>query len=264
MNAVERHTERIRLAEMDDVRRLLPPPPLRVLEIGAGSGWQAAELARAGYAVTAVDVQPWPSEPYHPVTLYDGAALPFPDAAFDVVFSSNVLEHIRELDRLQLEICRVLAPEGRAIHVVPSPWWRLWTMATHYCVLGRLVRSALAHLRSESETARRLPNAIPTGSAAASPKAVGAGRIGRWVLTLLLSPRHGERGNRLSEAWYFRAAWWRRHFTANGFAVIAERPGGLAYTGNTLLGSRLSIAARRRLAAVTGSATRLFVLRARR
>ena len=40
------------------VRANLPPPPCRVLEVGAGEGELAASLAAAGYAVTAIDPDP--------------------------------------------------------------------------------------------------------------------------------------------------------------------------------------------------------------
>jgi SAM-dependent methyltransferase len=38
-----------------DMLHLVPPPPCRVLDIGAGSGRDAAALARQGYGVTAVE-----------------------------------------------------------------------------------------------------------------------------------------------------------------------------------------------------------------
>lgn len=37
------------------LKRVLPPAPLRILEVGAGDGSVAIELARAGYDVTAID-----------------------------------------------------------------------------------------------------------------------------------------------------------------------------------------------------------------
>jgi SAM-dependent methyltransferase len=256
------HTERMRAAELAEILRFVPPPPQRVLEIGAGSGWQAALLARAGYRVTAVDLQAWPNTPQYPVVRYDGRLLPFQDAAFDVVFSSNVLEHVHDLNQLGGEIRRVLAPAGIAVHVLPSPWWRLWTTATHYLVLVRLMRDALNHLAKESQTGTPAAAARPA-AVSADQATIGVRRVARWMRTLLLSPRHGERGSALTEAWYLRPLWWRRHFSAIGFEVVSERPLGIAYTGNIVLGLRLSLVARRRLAAVLGSATYLFVLRPR-
>ena len=38
--------------------------------------------------------------------------LPFPDGFFDVVCSLNSLDHVDNLDKTIIEICRVLAPRG--------------------------------------------------------------------------------------------------------------------------------------------------------
>ena len=38
--------------------------------------------------------------------------LPFPDSSFDVVCSLNSLDHVDNLDKTIIEICRVLAPRG--------------------------------------------------------------------------------------------------------------------------------------------------------
>ena len=40
------------------LRRLLPPPPARVLDAGAGTGFVSLLLAREGYRVTALDLAP--------------------------------------------------------------------------------------------------------------------------------------------------------------------------------------------------------------
>ena len=40
------------------LRRLLPPPPARVLDVGAGTGFLSLLLAGQGYRVTAVDLSP--------------------------------------------------------------------------------------------------------------------------------------------------------------------------------------------------------------
>jgi SAM-dependent methyltransferase len=124
--------ETIRRYELDVVLLLLPDSG-RVLEIGAGAGWQAKYLANRGYIVSAIDL---PSSNYlenriWPVIDYDGSKIPFDDNTFDVIFSSNVLEHIPNVYAIQEEIHRVLKQDGRVIHVLPSSGWRFWTNIAH-------------------------------------------------------------------------------------------------------------------------------------
>lgn len=124
--------EAIRRHELDVVLLLLPNSG-RVLEIGAGAGWQAKYLANRGYIVSAIDL---PSSNYlekriWPVIDYDGSKIPFDDNTFDVIFSSNVLEHIPNIYAFQEEIHRVLKQDGLVIHVLPSSGWRFWTNISH-------------------------------------------------------------------------------------------------------------------------------------
>lgn len=126
------HLQALRESELKLVRSLLPASG-RLLEIGAGAGWQARALAAAGYEVSAIDL---PASNYRdariwPVTDYDGVTLPFAPATFDIVFSSNVLEHIPHVRAFQSEIRRVLRPGGLAVHVLPSASWRAWTSVAH-------------------------------------------------------------------------------------------------------------------------------------
>ena len=125
------HLEAIRLHELKAVLELMPPQS-NVLEVGAGTGWQARALAEHGHNVSAVELasRNYREAPVWPVTEYDGEHLPFPPDSFDLVFSSNVLEHIPKLQEFQQELHRVLKPGGSAIHIVPSSTWSLWTNLT--------------------------------------------------------------------------------------------------------------------------------------
>lgn len=105
----------------------------RILEIGAGNGWQAQLLENRGYDVSAIDI---PSSEYRtsrvwPVTEYDGKKIPFEDNTFNIIFSSNALEHISHVYEFQKEIHRVLMPDGVVLHVLPSSSWSVWHSIAH-------------------------------------------------------------------------------------------------------------------------------------
>jgi 2-polyprenyl-3-methyl-5-hydroxy-6-metoxy-1,4-benzoquinol methylase len=122
----------IRLHELNVIINMLPSKG-RLLEIGAGTGWQSQAFEKLGYNVSAIDLQ---SSNYFetriwPVTDYDGRKIPFDDNTFSIVFSSNALEHIPHIYEFQDEIHRVLKPDGCVIHILPSSSWRLWSIITH-------------------------------------------------------------------------------------------------------------------------------------
>jgi SAM-dependent methyltransferase len=78
----------------------LPPPPARVLEVGAGSGELARLLAGAGYDVVPID--PAGEDDVAPVALLD---LDEPDASFDAAVAVVSLHHVEPFE----ESCRRLA-----------------------------------------------------------------------------------------------------------------------------------------------------------
>lgn len=54
---------------------------------------------------------------------YDGKKLPFSDEEFDWVFSTEVFEHIFNLEEILKELNRVLVPGGRIFCTVPFVWY---------------------------------------------------------------------------------------------------------------------------------------------
>ena len=236
--------ERIRRKELDCVLPLLPERG-RVLEVGAGAGWQARALAEAGYQVEAIDLEQasYRDKRVWRVTTYDGERVPYPDACFDVVFSSNVLEHVAHVEALQAELLRVLAPGGVAVHVLPTPTWRVWTTLTHY-----------------PDLLKRLIARLPPRRGAAGAAGSGPARPRPALRKLLIPPRHGAFGDVLSEAWWFSRRRWLPLFARTGWDVVAMHPVRLFYSGNLLLGALLPLPARRLLSRVLGSSGLIYVL----
>lgn len=236
------HLRELREHELQQVVSLLPPGS-SVLEIGAGAGWQAKALADLGFDVQAIDVaeSTYAEHQIWPVQIYDGHRIPFPDRWFDVVFSSNVLEHVPHVEAFQAEIRRVLKPGGIAIHVVPSGSWRFWTSLSHYADL-------LRNLKGDWE-----------GSCDASLHE-RARWLARRIRESLLPPRHGERGNVVTEIFFFSRWFWVPFFRRAGWRVVARKSNGLLYTGYQIFALRLSVHARRLLSYLGGSACTIYVL----
>jgi ubiquinone/menaquinone biosynthesis C-methylase UbiE len=244
------HLNRLRLAELEVVRRFLPPQA-RILEIGAGTGRQGMELRKFGYDVAMIEIESsdYLSNRLCEITNYNGRDIPFGDAAFDVVFSSNVLEHVPELSYLHREISRVLKRDGYAIHVVPTHFWRFWSIFT---VLPAAVQRVHA-LRNQF--------LLKSFSKAEMQRVIGVvAMTGRHLAGAFIQRRHGERGNVLSELRLFHPSWWRKNFKSNGYLITHEQPIGLFYTGSMALGEKLRIEQRKRLASAFGSACELFVV----
>jgi SAM-dependent methyltransferase len=99
---------------------LKPPPNARWLDVGCGTG-AFSELIAAGCAPgTLAGIDPSPEQigyarehfPRFQFEVADAAAIPFPDAAFDVVASALVLHFIPDRRAAFAEMRRVLATGG--------------------------------------------------------------------------------------------------------------------------------------------------------
>ncbi len=237
----------IREEELTRMLALLPKSG-KVLEIGAGAGWQARRLSELGFDITAVDVETgnYRQHQVWPVQLYDGKHLEFPDESFDIIFSSNVLEHVEEIEKFQLEMARVLRKDGVAIHIMPSVPWRTWTLLGHYFGLLKKFFSRVA----------------PAASGGNTSIARGVKRsLVAKILNVIVPRRHGERGNVFSEFVLFGKEAWKKVFQENGWTVVRIEPSNLWYTGHCLVGGWLSIDQRTRISTWLGSSANIFVVK---
>lgn len=96
----------------------------RVLELGCGTGQMAVHMARAGFAVTAIDLSPAnvaaARERGVAATVADFADLPFDDGSYDAAFAFNSMLHVPSDDVVAVltEIRRVLRRGGLLLVVV--------------------------------------------------------------------------------------------------------------------------------------------------
>jgi SAM-dependent methyltransferase len=104
------------------VARLLPPPPARVLDCGAGTGFLSLIAARQGHKVTALDLSPGMLERLRlkateeglGIEVVEGPAEEPPPGPFDVVIERHLIWTLPDPEAA-LRAWRRVAPMGRLV-----------------------------------------------------------------------------------------------------------------------------------------------------
>lgn len=99
----------------------------RVLDVGCGEGWFTSALLDAGARPIGIDVAAEPLRRAHAARpeldlrlVEDGGAWPFQDAAFDIVWAGEVIEHVADTVTWLSEVRRVLRPLGTLLLSTPA------------------------------------------------------------------------------------------------------------------------------------------------
>jgi len=229
--------EEIRRYELNAIRPLLPASG-RVIEIGAGSGLQASILRHWGFEVAAFDLPKRDRvAEHHVVVEYDGTRFPVASESVDVAFSSNVLEHVSNLAALLDELHRVVRPGGVAVHVMPTPTWRVATSATH--PMKSVVKTAKGQRSVTVQGGDR-------GEESSAPRVL--------IRRALFTGPHGEFPSATAEIKGFGRAAWVRRLARPGWAPATTLSIGLFYSGSQLVPS-FPIEGRRKVGQLLGGAT---------
>jgi SAM-dependent methyltransferase len=91
------------------VRCSLPPPPARVLEVGAGRGELASALAAAGYRMTAIDPAADPGSHVERRSLLEASG------SFDAAVAVVALHHVSPLEPSCAHLATLIKPGGPVV-----------------------------------------------------------------------------------------------------------------------------------------------------
>lgn len=220
----------------------------RGLELGAGDGFQSALLARYVRSLVATDYRqhiiPSPGAASAGAAVGDAGKTRSLAAAaggagrvdfmicdaervdevfgpdeFDLLFSSNMMEHLPDPGRALRGMASVLTPDGIAIHVIPSPFWKFCYIAGFYpnAVLGRADRFMRRHSRARAVAEEKAEGEFDAWDN--NPKV--ASRPRPYLARLLWPAAHGASGSNLREFRLFSRSYWLEQFAAAGFRVAA-------------------------------------------
>lgn len=138
--------------------RLVPPGQGKTaLDVGCREGVQTRWLQEQGYTVTSIDVD----------KRFDGAQvvdanvpLPFPDESFDLVWSSEVIEHLEDPEFSMAELRRVTRPGGELILTTPNSYALLFRFIALFGLTPkRIQRKDHLHFFDEGDIRRLAPDA---------------------------------------------------------------------------------------------------------
>jgi SAM-dependent methyltransferase len=129
----------------------------RALDIGCRAGKQTFWLRSRGYQVTSIDV----AKSFEDCQVVDAnGPLPFASESFDLVWCSEVLEHLEDPEAALNEMRRVTAPGGHLILTTPNSYALLFRMlALGGLTPARLQRADHLHFFDSSHIERLCPDA---------------------------------------------------------------------------------------------------------
>jgi len=206
----------LRRREVEAVLRDVPDDVFEdVLELGAGDGAQSRLIAHSARMVLCTDLneERLVLDPHPKITygICDAEDMPYEAARFDLIYSSNVFEHLPHPDRALSELHRVLRDDGVMVHVIPNRFWKLLQLALFYPT--QVVTAAEIVLPGRPA---RKNEARPSRGNNLSSDGPSFLRRNIWP------PVHGEYTGHVSEFMGMGGTFWKRKFEEGGFDLAGR------------------------------------------
>lgn len=193
------------------------------LELGGGDGFVSTLLTRYVGHLISTDYDPLilrnvgnSSLEYRVLNAEEVADM-FEAKQFEVVFSSNVMEHVPNTRKTLNGIHTVLKDDGITIHFMPSMFWKFCNVACYYpAATLRVVERTMDRLQARSFGPRSQGAANYGHTERCSAVRVTQPEYPTWS-----PPTHGVLDRHLPELYAFRKSRWLREFADAGFTVVA-------------------------------------------
>ncbi|MFH1376298.1 MAG: class I SAM-dependent methyltransferase [Candidatus Woesearchaeota archaeon] len=128
----------------------------KALDIGCREGIQSKWLESKGYEVTSIDIE----KVYDKCIIADAnKKLPFKDNTFDLIWNSELIEHLEKPEFTINEFKRVLKPNGKIITTTPNSNFWLYKLAKLFGKSAKdLQNPGHKHFFSEKDIKELFPN----------------------------------------------------------------------------------------------------------
>ena len=198
------------------------------LEIGAGDGYQTTLLAQHINNLTSSDLNFERLKDELKVTrvLYkrvDADAIEgvFVNKVFDLVFSSNVLEHLRDPKKFLISSKPTIKDNGYAVHIVPSRHIKVSYLALYYpYLILLLIDRVIGKIKGRPFFRGGNINLENNINSVAKPE-----RKKRKFLKILFPSPHGNYETHWQEYVAFGRKSWERMFINAGYTIVSYRKG---------------------------------------
>ncbi|MBU0472039.1 MAG: class I SAM-dependent methyltransferase, partial [Nanoarchaeota archaeon] len=128
----EQHLHKYRIGEFETIFGRFPKKIFdKALEVGAGDGFQASHLRVYAKQLISTDIdfkgikKVKDKSVKYQLCDADNLNKHFRKPEFDFVFSSNLMEHLKDPHKFLLNVHKILKNDGISIHVMPNAFWKL-------------------------------------------------------------------------------------------------------------------------------------------
>ena len=183
------------------------------LELGAGDGFQSKLLIEYIDNLIATDLneERLPSSSSDSKIEYkvldaEEIGNHFEKNSFDIVFSSNLMEHLPNVRNCFTGIRKVLKDDGIAIHIMPSPSWRIFATVLHF---PNKIANGLNKIFKREKGGLKKGNNLKVN------------RSKKSKLHQFFIPKpHGISRNFIVEIFAFQQSKWVSDFKSTGFQIV--------------------------------------------
>lgn len=182
------------------------------LELGAGNGYQSTLLKKYVLNLTSTEIDDErlierDKEIKYMILDAHNLENKFPPNTFDIIYSSNMLEHVENPERVLKGIKKTLKDDGVTIHIMPSPFWKLCNLLLHPFSVSKNIFSMLIN-RSKTPKSNKEMEKVKIED-------------NRHPLKRFLIPRpHGVSSSNIKEFKVFSKKEWKVKFEKAGFKPI--------------------------------------------